>query len=156
MRVLSPKPLLDLHQFARWRRGGLRFQGLFAAPVVHHRDLLHARDGAPRRAGFAREVFAPDIFLGVAGERHTGLAALLRTPVHQAIFANVKVARAGAATPLIRFTLRDVVLEFIEARKRALAERHNLFEKLSVARAKRTKLAVPIVNDAHRTRETQS
>ena len=51
---------------------------------------------------------------GVFGERHAGVAALLRAVVHQAVFADIEVARAGAAAPVVGPALGDGFLELVE------------------------------------------
>ena len=46
-------------------------------------------------AGFFRAVFVANVFDCVLFQRNCGIAALLRAIVHQAVFANVEIARPG-------------------------------------------------------------
>jgi hypothetical protein len=93
-----------------------RRQVLPAAPEVDVGNLVHAGDRAARRAGFGGVVFAADIFERVFHQRLGRVAALLRAVVHQAVLADIEVARAGAAAPVILFAVRDVVLEIVDLR----------------------------------------
>ena len=43
------------------------------------------------------------------------MAALLGTVVDESVFANVQVARAGAALPVVGFTAGEVFLKPVEA-----------------------------------------
>src|ERR1017187_3774944 len=72
--------------------------------------------GALWGAAFRGEEFAFYVGGGVLGQRNAGIAALLRAVVHQAVFADVEVARAGAAAPVVRLARGDCRLEVIEAR----------------------------------------
>ena len=75
--------------------------GLGRAPVVEHGDLLHAGYGAMRCAALLGVIFVLKMFARVLGQRDGGKAALLRAIVHQAVFANVEVSAAGAASPVV-------------------------------------------------------
>ena len=90
-----------------------RFQArvLRRPPEIHRRHAVHAADRAVRRARLRRRELAADVVDGVALERHARIAALLRAVVHQAVLADVEVARAGAAAPLVRLAVGQVVLE---------------------------------------------
>ena len=74
----------------------------------------------------------------------------------QAVFANVEVARASAAAPVVFFSARDVVLKFIDAREGLFFERDNFLENFLFARSQRLELAVMVVQDSHRRGEPQS
>src|SRR4030095_8013427 len=93
---------------------------LRGAPRVEHRDLMHARDGAVRSTGFFGEIFAADVGGGILLEGNSRIATLLRTVVDETVFTDVEIACPGAAAPLVGPTLRDVVLERIDAREAAL------------------------------------
>ena len=73
-------------------------------------------------------------------ERNARIAALLRAPVHQAVLADVEIARAGAAPPVVRLALGDIVLETVDAREAALAHGHDLFKNFDLARRQRFQL----------------
>src|SRR5208282_6686581 len=100
---------------------------------------MNAGDRAMRRAAFLGEEFALPPGLRVLIERNAGVAPLLRAVVHEAVFANVEVARPGAASPFVLAPRGDVVLESIHARERTLSERHDLFEDFLFTRAERLK-----------------
>src|SRR2546427_13004852 len=104
----------DLDQAAGGGSLGLRGYGLRSAPEVHVRRVVHAGHRAPRRAGLLREELAANVLHRIARQRLGRITALLRAVVHQAVFANVKISRAGAASPPIFFFVGDVVLEEIE------------------------------------------
>ena len=71
-----------------------------------------------RRAALLREEFALTLLRRVFRERHAGVAALLGTIMNQSVFADVEIARAGAAAPLVFASGGDIVLELIDARER--------------------------------------
>ena len=87
-------PDLDQLRIRRWSRA------LRRAPRVDHRNLMHARHGAARRAALFRDEFAANV-VPCTRQRLAGIAALLRAVVHQAVFADVEITRAGAALPLV-------------------------------------------------------
>ena len=93
------------------------------APTVENRNLMDARNRAVRRAAFFGEVLAADVVARVRRERNSRIAALLRAVMHQAVFADVEIARAGAAAPVIGQALRDVVLKGVDAGETALFPR---------------------------------
>src|SRR5690606_24885613 len=95
---------------ARVRRRG-RVQRLLAAPLVGHAGAVHAADRAVRRALLRGVELARDVFARVARERDAGRAALLRAVVHEPVLADVQVPRAGAALPVVRLALEQVVLK---------------------------------------------
>src|SRR5580704_1719448 len=106
---------------------------------------MHAGYRATRSTALLREKFAVPLLVSVLRQRNAGVAALLRAIMHQAIFADVEIARAGATSPVVLQPLGDVVLELINAREGLLAERHNLFENFLLARAQRLQLAIVVV-----------
>src|SRR5215472_6751228 len=137
------------------RRGRNRIESLRRTPSVDRRNLVDTRNGASRRAAFFRQEFAPPLCLGVLLERNAWIAALLRAIMHQAILADVEITRSGATPPIILAPCGDVVLKSVDARKRALAHRHNLFEDFSFARPQWAQLAAAIVNNSDRGRESK-
>ena len=86
------------------------------APVVEDGDFVRAGDGAERRAGFLRVVLAPEIFHRVIGERDAGIATLLRAVVDEPVLADVEVARAGAASPVVGASGGEIILKPAEPR----------------------------------------
>src|ERR1700678_4424189 len=98
---------------------------------------MHAGNGAAWGTTFFREELTLTLFVGVFQQRNARVPSLLRTIVNQSVFANVQVARAGAATPIVFEAFCDVVLELIDARKRALFQRDDFFENLLFARSQR-------------------
>ena len=97
---------------------------------------MHAGNGAARRAAFFCAKFALALLGRVFGQRNAGISALLRAVVDQAVLANVEIAGAGAASPIVFAARGDVVLEAVHASEGTLAERHDLFENFA-ARAGR-------------------
>ena len=108
-----------------------------------------------RSARFFRVELAMAALGGVLGERDARIAALLRAVMDEAILANVEIARAGAAAPMVFAARGDIVLKRIDARKRAFAEAHDFLENFALVRCKRLKLAVAVVNDANRRGKSQ-
>src|SRR5215510_12337890 len=98
----------------------LPHETLRASPEVHRRHTMDAAHRAERGARLGRGELAADVVDGVAVERHGGEAALLRAVVHEPVFADVEVARARAAPPLVRPAVRDVVLEAADPRVEVL------------------------------------
>jgi len=117
---------------------------------------VHAGHGAARGAGFFGKEFAVTLLVGVLHDRNAGIAALLRAIVDQAVFADVEIARAGTAAPIVFLAARDVVLEFVDAREGLFFQRDNFLENFLLARVQRFELAVVIVQDADRRGESQS
>src|ERR1700722_17377008 len=116
---------------------------------------MYAGNGAARRAAFFGQKFALALFIGVFEQRHTGIPALLRAVVHQTVFADVEVARAGAATPIVFETLGDIVLKFVDTGERALFERDDFFKDFLFSRPERFELSVVVVQDSHRGGESK-
>src|ERR1700733_1579203 len=75
--------------------------------------------------------------------------------MHEAVFADVEVAGARAAAPIILEAGGDIVLKAIDTREGALAERHDFFEDFALARAERLKLSIAVVEDADRGGEAE-
>ena len=118
------------------------------APVVNVADFVDAADGAVRGAAFGGEEFALDVVGGVVGQRDAGVAALLAAVVHQAVFADVEIAGAGAATPVIRSALGNGGLKVVEARVVDLLPPAHFFVDFSLVGLEGLELAVAVVNDA--------
>src|SRR5262245_64599398 len=97
------------------------------APVIHHSDLLNAGDGAHTGAWLFRVKLASDVFAGVIFKRDGGVTALLRTVVNQSVLADVQVSGAGAAPPIVRPTVGQIVLKPVKACPARLAESLQLF-----------------------------
>ena len=92
-------------------RGGAGVESLRRAPGIDGGYLVHAGNGAARGAAFFGEEFAVALLVGVFHERNAGIAALLRAIVDQAVFADVEVARAGAAAPVVFLAARRCCAE---------------------------------------------
>src|SRR5581483_9307444 len=129
--------------------------GLRLAQVVEHGDLLHAGDGAAGSARLARIELAAQVLTGVVQERNARVAALLGAVMNEAVFADVQVASAGAASPVVGPAAGDVFLEAVEAGVGALAHAHDIDEQALLPLAERLKLAAVRVQDTHRTREAE-
>src|SRR4051812_2782048 len=109
---------------------------------------MYAGHGAVRGAGFLCDVFAADIGSGVAFQRSPRVTALLGAVMHQAVFANVEIARACAASPLIWTTLSDVVLESIDAGEAALFHGLNFVVNATFFFSQWLYLSAAVVDDA--------
>src|SRR6185437_14743726 len=94
---------LNLHQL--WLRSGtvdlMRGLGLGVAPEIDQRCLMNAGNGAVGSAGFLGEVLAPDVGDSVIRQRDSGIAALLGAVVNQAVLADIEIAGAGSAAPVV-------------------------------------------------------
>ena len=84
--------------------------------MVHIGNLVHTGDGATGGATFLGQKLAADIGYGVLFQRNSGIPALLGTVVHQSVLADVEIASAGAAAPVIRLAIGNVVLEPVHSR----------------------------------------
>src|SRR5438045_8221406 len=93
----------------------LRGSLLRIAPVVENADLVNALERARRRAPFLSLVLAIEIFHRVLVERYARIAALLRAPVDETVFADIEITRAGATTPVVRLSFSDAVLKPVQA-----------------------------------------
>ena len=85
------------------------------APVVENADLMHALQRAGWSTPFLGFVLAIEIFHRVLLERDSGITALLRAPVDEALFTDVEIARAGTTAPVVRLAFGDTVLEPVQA-----------------------------------------
>jgi hypothetical protein len=79
-RILNPRSLPLAERIREGEKifdGDKSGAGLGRAPVVDHRDLLHARNGAMRRAGFLGMVLVGKVVRRVFLQRNSRKAALL-------------------------------------------------------------------------------
>src|SRR5207237_7939878 len=90
----------------------LRF--LRISPVINDRDFLNAANGTMGRARLFCEILALNVGERVLLEGSSGIAALLGTVVHEAVFTNVQIACAGAASPSVWFAGCEIFLEPIK------------------------------------------
>src|ERR1700743_291940 len=86
------------------------------APMVDVAHLMHAADGAVRRAGLRGKELPLHVLGSVFAQRNARKTALLRAVMHEAVFADVEVARTRPAAPVVRQALRNRLLKLIEAR----------------------------------------
>ena len=75
---------------------------------------MYARDSAERRAAFWLRGLPHHIFPRVLFERNGGISTLLRTVMHQAVFADIKKAASRGAMPLIRQRANDILLKSVK------------------------------------------
>ena len=87
---------------------------LWISPVINNRYFLNAANGAMWRARLFCEIFSLNVGECVLLERDSGIAALLGAVVHEAVFTNVQITSAGAASPIVWFTPSEVFLEPIK------------------------------------------
>ena len=128
---------------------------LRAAPVIGHRHLLHAADGARRSAGFCCPEFPPDVIERVFGQRSAGITALLGTVVDEAVFADVQVPGPRAAVPVVWPSLGEILLEPVQAGISAAAVTANLTIDAFFPVGKRLQLTGTVVDDSERCGKTQ-
>ncbi len=132
---------------AGWH-SGRNLRSLRSAPVVDVRHLMHAGDGAVGGTGLLRQKFALYIFSPIFRQWNAGPAALLRAIMHQPVFADVKVARSGAAAPVIRLAVDDGFLKVIEAGIMLLCQPLHFVINPALFVAQRLQLPIAVMNDA--------
>src|SRR5688572_1059007 len=115
---------------------------------------MHAAHGAEWRAALHVMVFPSQILGAVLLQRNPRMPALLGAPVNEAILADVDVARARAAVPLVRLAVRKVPLKPVVVRvvERGFAGRRDLLEGGPLRLLERQQPAAPIVDDPGRRR----
>src|SRR5882762_1014192 len=123
---------------------------LRCSPRIEDRNLMHARYCAMRRAGLLGIEFAPQIGNGIFFEGNPRISALLRTIMHQAIFADVQIASTRAASPLVRTALGNVVLEGIDAGEAAPFELLHLVVDRAFIVFQRLQLPLAVVDNSNR------
>ena len=101
------------------------------------------------------EELAADVGYRIFGQRPGRISTLLGTVVHQPVFANIEITRAGPAAPLVLFAVRDVVLEIVELRVTAFLHAAHGRIDFAFLVGQRLQLAGTVVDDAHRGREPQ-
>src|SRR5437879_4125501 len=119
---VRPTRLFNLYKLTR-SRFSQRRRPLWPPPGVEDRNLMHARNCAMRRARLLRQILAANVIHRVLLQRNRRIPALLRAVMYEPVFANVEIARASPAAPMIRLTQRDVVLERVDPGEAALLER---------------------------------
>src|SRR5580692_6349552 len=116
---------------------------------------MHAGYRTTRSAALLREKFAVALLVGILRQRLAGVASLLRAVMHQAVLADVEIARAGAAAPVVLFAVGDIVLKAVDAGIAALLHSAHGQVHFALVAAQRLQLAVAIVNDADRGGEAE-
>src|SRR5687768_2483179 len=116
---------------------------------------MYATHGTQGRASLVGVVFTTQIVRAVSLERDARMATLLRAPVHQAILADIQVAGAGAAMPVVRLALREVLLEAVVVREieQRRAEADDLLQDRPLPVVERQQAAALIVDDSGGMRE---
>src|SRR5262245_34066958 len=115
---------------------------------------MDAANGAHRCATLDLVILPPEIVGDILREGNAGVSALLRTPVHEPVFTDVQITAAGAAVPVIRVRVREILLKAVvvgEIEWR-LAGGDNLFEDRPLPVVERFQLAAVIVDDPDRRR----
>src|SRR5579875_2525608 len=108
---------------------------------------MHTRNGAEGRARLLGDVFAPDIFDGVFGQRLRRKSPLLRTVMHQPVFADVEITRTRPAAPIAWLAVRDILLEIVNAREMPFLEFLHFEKDFPLAVLQGPQLTVAIVDD---------
>lgn len=142
--------LADLNEFWRLVLGAGRCElgPLRCAPVINVADLVDAADGAVGSAAFFGEEFSLDVGGLVFGERNARVAALLGAVVDQSKLADINIACASPAAPVVGLAVGDGFLEVIEARVAAARELTNLVPHGAFGFAEGLELARAVVDDA--------
>src|SRR4051812_25938869 len=109
---------------------------------------MNARDSAKRRARFLCYVFTPDVSHCIVLQRLCRKASLLRAVVHEAVFADIQVARTGPATPVTRLAISNFLLEVIDLREMPFLELLHFKKHFALTVRQRPQLAVPIVDNS--------
>src|SRR5579862_8010827 len=97
--------------------------------------------------------FAAQVCNRIFRQWNAWISTLLRAVVHQAVFANVEIAPASAATPLVRLPQGNIVLKRIDARKAAFLQALHLVIHPALFVIQRLHLSSAIVNDSNRRAE---
>ena len=115
-------------------------------------DPVHASDSAELRAALHPVVLAPQILGVEVFQRDAGTAALLGTPVDEAVFTNLKIPRPCSAVPGVRQAVREVPLEPVVVREveYRFANRHDLLDDCPLPFVEREQPAARLVDDPHR------
>src|SRR5215469_5897780 len=116
---------------------------------------MHARHCAMRRAALLCEELAANVGYGIALQRNSRVATLLRTVVHQPVFADIQIARACTASPVVGSAVRDVFLEPVEARIMFLFHLLHFEIDFALFVSQRAQLSVAVLNDPHGQSESQ-
>src|SRR5262245_32279145 len=82
--------------------------------MIEHRHLLNATNGTCRRACLLGEVFSLHMFVCVLLERNPGVPARLRAIVDETVLADVQIAGASPAAPVIGSPAREIFLKPIQ------------------------------------------
>src|SRR5215471_16433958 len=109
-----------------------------------------------RSAGLLGQKFAFQVSFGVTGQWHAGKSPLLRAVVYEAVFTDVEIARASAATPVIGLGIGNGFLKLIELRIIFLLPAAHLIPHAALFAAQRLQLAVAVVNNTNRRSKAQS
>src|SRR5262245_26118118 len=127
------------------------------AQVINLCDTMHAADRAERGTSLFDVVLTMQVLVGVPLERDAWMTALLRTPVHETVFADVQVAAAGAAVPIVRQAGRQVALEtvVVDVIEDGRADLGHPLQHCALLVVERQEMAAAIVDDADRRHEPE-
>src|SRR5437588_3558832 len=106
----------------RWTEWALTTNDYFlrTPPEIHGRHPVDASDRAIGGARLRGVKLSTDIVDRVRLEGNAGRASLLRAVVDQTVLTNVQIARAGAAAPVVRLAVCQIVLEAADSRVEVL------------------------------------
>ena len=119
------------------RRTGRYGRVLRGAPVVDIAHLMHAADGATGRAALLGEELALYVSRLISRERNARISTLLAAIVRQTELADLEVASACTAAPVVRLPVGDRLLEVIESRVTATGKLSHLVPDGAFGLAKR-------------------
>src|SRR5262245_13001690 len=118
---------------------------------------MHTVDRAQRRAALDLVILTTEFVGTVLVQRDAWIATLLRAPVHETVFTDIKISASGSAMPAVWLSIGEVSLKAIVVGEveRRFADRHDLFEDRALTIVERLQLPAVIVNEAHRGRQPQ-
>src|SRR5262245_49610815 len=118
---------------------------------------MDAANRAKGRAAFYLTGFALQILRPILVQRDAWMPALLRTPVDEPVLAHIEVATAGAAVPIVRTPVRQVLLKPVVGCdvERRTAERYELVQNRLLRVIQSAQFALIVVNDSGRRRKAK-
>ena len=94
-------------------------------------------------------ILAPQILRTVTLERCGGAAPLLRAPVNEPVLADIEIAGAGGAMPVVGSAYREILLKPVVVCKieGGLSDRNHLLQHPALMIVERQQLAAAVVDD---------
>ena len=128
------------------RAAGSYLRRLRSPPVVDVAHLVHATDGAVRRATLLGQELTLHVRPAVLSQWNARIATLWRAVMHQPELADVEITRTRATAPFVRLPFRDAVLKPIEARVILVPQLLHIVEDLLFRLAQWLERAVSVMD----------